>query len=248
MTYTYLKTYNPKDIEDQIVTLRKHFPKLKEPAVPSSLSLPESAEAWFAIPRWQKIAKTYNKAVEQVLAVLGNTRDFVNWREGELGADRFRRREGTDEALAKFGSDDILLIPAQFGLRHRGKSVEDVRGNYQNGEFGLGAFEVACMLLTNPERLTKWDDLWIDCPGDEYDYPDDSDRWSSCPCFRFSGGELRFVARSVGSAYGFYGSASGFSSQCPSNLESRTLEVSEPRLILEIGGKRYEVELQRKAA
>ena len=34
--------------------------------------LPEGAEAWFAIPRWQALAPTYNEAVEMVLGVSGH--------------------------------------------------------------------------------------------------------------------------------------------------------------------------------
>ena len=47
--------------------------------------LPEGAEAWFAIPRWQALAPTYNEAVEMVLGVLAPKRKFHNRIVGRLG-------------------------------------------------------------------------------------------------------------------------------------------------------------------
>jgi indole-3-glycerol phosphate synthase len=38
----------------------------------------------FQIPKWTKIAKTYNEAVEKALSVLAKERNFYNWREGKL--------------------------------------------------------------------------------------------------------------------------------------------------------------------
>src|SRR3989344_6999655 len=63
--YGYLSGYKPKCITEQTNILRQFFPgigyaneKLAEQP------LPEGAEGWFAIPRWQKVAKTYPEAVQ----------------------------------------------------------------------------------------------------------------------------------------------------------------------------------------
>ena len=76
-------------------------------------------------------------------------------------------------------------------------------------EFGLGAFAVGCMLLTHPERLVRWEQLHIDCGGDEYDWLADGD-WSRCPCFSFGDVRVEFSANGVDCADQSFGSASGF--------------------------------------
>ena len=53
----------------------------------------EGAEAWFAIPRWQALAPTYNEAVEMVLGVLATKRKFQNRIAGRLGPTYLRQTE-----------------------------------------------------------------------------------------------------------------------------------------------------------
>ena len=76
-------------------------------------------------------------------------------------------------------------------------------------ECGLGAFAVGIMLLTHENRLKHYDDLWIDCAGDEY-APGAGGGFSRAPCFNFDGADLEFGARDVGGAVDGYGSASVF--------------------------------------
>ena len=218
--YGYLSGYQPKGVADQIARLRELFPELGTADVEiANRELPPNAEGWFAIPRWDKIAPTYNAAVEKVLALISKARDgkFYNYREGNLGPNRLRQHERTVAVLKKLGDQqtehDILIVPAQFGLRHRGRSVRRAREVFNASEFGLGAFAVGIMLLTHPERLQHYDDLSIDCAGDEYDDPGDGGRFSRAPCFDFCGGEVRFGARWFDGARDDCGSASGFVSQ-----------------------------------
>ena len=82
----------------------------------------------------------------------------------------------------------------------------------QGSEFGLGAFEVAIMLLTHPERLLHEDDLWIDCAGGEF-APETNGAFSDAPIFDFSDGRLGFGTGPASLANANYGSASGFSPQ-----------------------------------
>ena len=213
-SYGYLSGYKPKGITEQTNILRQLFPgigfaneKLAEQP------LPPNAKGWFAIPKWQSVAKTYNEAVQKVLDLIKKQRKgmFYNWREGKLGEKYFRQHERTAkklETLAEQQKDyDILVVAAQFGLRHRGRSVRRAREVFTANEFGLGAFEIGCMLLTHPERLQHYDDLWIDCAGNEY-APDADGAFSCAPFFGFYGGGVGFGARWFDSAH--CSSASGF--------------------------------------
>jgi hypothetical protein len=128
-SYGYLSGYKPnsKSMTEQTNRLRELFPgigyaneKLAE------ATLPENAEGWFAIPRWEKVAPTYGEAVQKVLDLIKQTRNgaFYNYREGELGSNQLRQSAKTVSIFQKLGDEqkdqDILVVPAQFGIRHRG--------------------------------------------------------------------------------------------------------------------------------
>ena len=213
-SYGYLSGYKPKGITEQTNILRQLFPgvgfadeKLAERPVPAN------AEGWFAIPKWQTIAPTYGEAVEKVLAKISETRKFKNWREGELGPDRLKQSARAEKMFQTLGDEqkdhDILVVAAQFGLRHRGRSVRRAREVMQVNEYGLGAFAVGIMLLTHPERLMNYDDLYVDCAGDEY-APGADGGFSRAPVFHFHGGKVEFDAGWFDVAYGRCGSSSAF--------------------------------------
>lgn len=215
-SYGYLSGYKPKGITEQTNILRQLFPgvgfadeKLAERPVPSN------AEGWFAIPKWQTIAPTYGEAVEKVLAKISETRKgkFKNWREGELGPDRLKQSARAEKMFQTLGDEqkdhDILIVAAQFGLRHRGRSVRRAREVMQVNEYGLGAFAVGIMLLTHPERLMNYDDLYVDCAGDEY-APGAGGDFSSAPIFVFDDGRVGFYAYWFGFAGVCCGSSSAF--------------------------------------
>ena len=215
-SYGYLSGYKPnsKSMTEQTNRLRELFPgigyaneKLAEQV------LPGNAEGWFAIPRWEKVAPTYGEAVQKVLDLIKQTRNgaFYNYREGELGSNQLRQSAKTVSIFQKLGDEqkdqDILVVPAQFGIRHRGRSVRRAREVMNANECGLGAFAIGIMLLTHPERLNHYDDLWIDCAGDEF-APDAVGGFSGSPFFWFRGARVGFGACDVGNAYGSCGSAS----------------------------------------
>ena len=217
--YGYPQGYAVKPVCEQLVELSKHFNGLNTNDVLACSkelpALPSGAEGWFAVPRWEKVAKTYNEAVEKVLDLIGKTRTFYNYRKGNLGPKYLRLSERTAVALQMLGErqkGDFLLIPAQFGLTHRGRSVRRVRVVYAPSEFGLGSFIAGCMILSHPERLVQWEQLHIDCPGDEYS-PDADGVFSGAPIFHFHGGKVEFGAYWVDYAHESDGSASGFVSQ-----------------------------------
>lgn len=173
MNYTYPKTYQPASLEEQQAILVKHFgikhslfPEIPLNNVPT-FSSSGGYETLFVIPHWTLLGKTYGEALQRVLEAIASTRSFVNYRDGEMEAKYLRETEAKKKAFASC-ENNVILLPAQFGLKHRDESVETVRKNYEANEVGLGAYEVAIMLLTNPSRLQRYDDLWIDCPGDEY--------------------------------------------------------------------------------
>src|ERR1039458_3508903 len=56
----YPPTYRVRPVEAQVTELRKLFPALGSCQEKlARRGLPEGAEAWFAIPRWQTLASTY---------------------------------------------------------------------------------------------------------------------------------------------------------------------------------------------
>ncbi len=215
-SYGYLSGYKPKSITEQTNILRQLFPGIgyaNEKLV--GQSLPSNAEGYFAIPRWDKIASTYGVAVPKVLGLIKKTSNgkFYNYREGQLGPKYLRQSAKTVNAFEKLGDEqkdyNILIVPAQFGIRHRGKSVRRAREVMTASEFCLGAFANGIMLLTHPERLQQYNDLWIDCAGDEF-YLDADGKFAHAPYFSFYGDEVRFGTSWVVHAFGNYGSASGF--------------------------------------
>lgn len=220
--YGYLSGYTkPKDVIWQSNRLRELFSGIGfHDDKAAQMAVPEGAEGLFVIPTWQSFAKahgvsTYVEAVQIVLAKLNETRKgkFYNYRENEMSTNNLRESARKAEVMEQIAQSqkgyDLLVIPAQFGLVHRGCSVRRARVVIGNKGFVLGAFEVGTMLLTHPERLQHYDDLFIDCAGDEFK-PSVEHEFSRAPFFRFSGVWLGFGTNKVGYARGHYGSASGF--------------------------------------
>lgn len=218
-SYTYPNGYKVKGIAEQVAALKSLFPGLKDATFDESIAtrpLPPNAEGWFAIPRWEKLGSSYGEAVDKVLMTIKSKRTFYNYREDQTGPEYLRQHRKTVKAFQKLGDEqkghDILIIPCQFGLRHRGRSVRRAREVMNAVEFSLGAFAVGCMILTHPEREVKWEQLHVDCAGDEFS-PDADGDFSRAPIFLFGGGKVKFFACWCDFADGIYGSASGFLSQ-----------------------------------
>ena len=214
--YGYLSGYKPKSVVEQHNILQQLFPKvigIVEESIAEG-QLPAGAEGWFVIPKWQNFASTYGEAVEVVLDTIKQTRGkFYNYLEGQLGSEYLRQSARTEKLFQQLseaqGNPDLLVVPGQFGLNHRGRSVRRVREVFTTSEFGLGALAVGIMILTHPERLQNVDDLWIDCAGDEYT-PDADGDFSEAPDFRFDDDEVKFDAEWLSHAYEHCGSASAF--------------------------------------
>jgi hypothetical protein len=219
--YGYLSGYKkPKSITEQCNILRQIFPGVgyADEKIAEG-ELPKHAEGWFAIPKWQTIAPTYAEAVQKVLDAIKTARNgkFHNYREGQITNERLRQTAKTEAMFQKLGDEqndhNILVVPAQFGIRHRGRSVRRARELMNANECGLGAFAIGIMILTHPERLSHYDDLWIDCAGDEFDHFDSNVGFDHTLYFKFRVDLVRFVTSYVGRAVDSYGSASGFGPQ-----------------------------------
>jgi len=211
--YGYPVGFRVKDISKQVAMLREFFPgigfadeKLAE------RPLPPNAEGWFAIPRLTRVATSYAEAVKEVLELIKQQRKFGNLCEGIFCPKYQRQTAKTAKMFQKLGDEqkghDILVVPAQFGLRHRDRSTWRAQEVFTANEFGLGPFEVGCMLLTHPKRFAASNNLGIDCAGDEC-APDTDGNFSEVPCFFFEG-RFWFNAHRFDHAYSGFGSASGF--------------------------------------
>ncbi len=227
-TYGYLSGYQkPKGLTEQANRLRELFSgagfvnlDLQGRIEKGEIALPAYAEGWSVIPNWMKNPEawgTYNEALQKVLDAIKKTRNgaFYNYREGQIGPERLRQTKRAEKFFRELseaqGNPDLLIVPTQFGIRHRGRSVRRSREvMLDNGnEFGLGAFAIGIMILAHPERLKNVDDLWIDCAGDEY-APGAGVRFDRAPYFNFNDGGVGFDAGWTGSASGRYGSSSAF--------------------------------------
>jgi hypothetical protein len=210
----YPPTYRVRPVEAQVTQLKSVFPSLgtcleklaRKPLV-------EGAEAWFAIPRWQALAPTYNEAVEMLLGVLASKRKVSNRIIGKLG-DKFLRQSERSKLAEKIlaeqqGGSDILVVAAQAGLLHRGCSARRTRVALAGNEFGLGVFAFGCMLLTHPERLSTVDTLMIDCSGDEYSVRGDY-TFDRVPLFDFDIGGIEFSIFYEDRARNLWGTPTGF--------------------------------------
>jgi len=210
----YPPTYHVRPVEAQVTELKKLFPSLGSCMEKLARKpLLEGAEAWFAIPRWQALAPTYNEAVELVLGVLAAKRKMQNRIVGRLGPIYLRQSERTklaEKILAdQQQGQDFIVTAIQAGMLHRGCSARRARVAMTGNEFGLGAFTVACMLLTHPERLSAEDTLMIDCGGDEYSVRGDY-TFDRVPLFDYDISGIEFSMFYDDRSRNLWGTPSGF--------------------------------------
>jgi hypothetical protein len=210
----YPPSYRVRPVEAQVTELRKLFPALG--SCNERLSrrpLPERAEAWFAIPRWQALAPTYNEAVELLIDVLATRRKVSNRIVGKLSEKHLRQSERSRLAEKILGEqqqgNDILVVAAQAGMLHRGSSARRTRVAMAGNEFSLGVFAFGCMLLTHPERLSTGDTLMVDCSGDEYSVRGDY-TFDRVPLFDYDMAGIEFSIFYEDRARNLWGTPTGF--------------------------------------
>jgi len=210
----YPPPYKVRPVEAQVTEMKKLFPSLGSCMEKMARKpLLEGAEAWFAIPRWQALAPTYNEATEMMLTALASRRKFQNRIVGRLGEIYLRQSERTrlaEKILAdQQQGHDFLVIPIQAGMLHRGCSARRARIAMAGNEFGLGVFTVACILLTHPERLSSEDTLMIDCGGDEYSVRGDY-TFDRVPLFDFDISGIEFSIFYEDRSRNLWGTPTGF--------------------------------------
>jgi hypothetical protein len=210
----YPPTYCVRPVEAQVTELRKAFPTLgacQEKL--GRLPLPEGAEAWFAIPRWEAVAPTYNEAVEKIIEVLAKKRRISNRIAGRLGQEYLRQTERSRLARAILAEQqqgcDILVVAAQAGRLHRGCSARRTRAALAGNEYCLGVFAIASILLTHPERLSTGESLMVDCGGDEYS-PRADRNFDRVPLFDFDLSGIEFSIFYEDRARNLWGTPTGF--------------------------------------
>ncbi|MBI2049210.1 MAG: hypothetical protein HYT29_02140 [Parcubacteria group bacterium] len=179
----YPPEYAVKSIAEQLVIFGKYFPNFDpSSALAYSKNLPErpeGAEGPFVIPNWLNVSREYGEAAEKMCALLASTLLYgKKTSRGAFDLKRLQQSHRTWEAehliYPGIGSphlpgNDYIVLWAQFGFLHRGRSTRRVRSLYAPNEFGLGAFAVTSMLLTHSERFSSQSvPLDIICPGDEY--------------------------------------------------------------------------------
>lgn len=227
--YAYPSEYNGlKPIEKQVDILAGIFKlslggtmEFMEKVLPT-LTLPDWAEGWGAFPSIDAVAarffpevkdpkERYCRATNLVLEKIAASRKFYNYREGEILPDRFQQHERTVQALnliTEKQKGDILIFPFQFGKRHAGRSTRRAWEVMNLPEFGLGAFHTGSQILIHPERLVRYEELDMDCPGDKFSLGADGD-FSKAPIFDFYDGGVEFSTDSVDYPRDYYGSVSG---------------------------------------
>lgn len=220
LKYTYPRSYACKQVSAQFDILRAAFPKLPDLNLEQETS--KNGEGIFAIPHWKLIGTSYTDAVFKIMAKLKESRLTYDWRNGNW-SEEYLKQLPVKETFWNSQTEGIVLISVQFGQKHAGESVQTVRGALEKNELPLGIYECLIMLLTHPERLQSYDDLWIDCPGDEF-APVGGGVFACAPRLHFSDDGVGFDAKGVSDAVEFYGSASGF---VPQPLETGSLESSE---------------------
>ena len=226
VAYGYPKEYKcPKPIEQQIKAIAEIFsldPALTLEYAKKLPVLPEGAEGWFAIPSVDALAQKhfpevidpaekYCRALQLVHQKIAASRLFTNWRDGQIDTAHFKVSPRTQEMMQKIAETqkgDILIIAPQLGKRHGGRSVRRAREVFVANEYGLTSVAIGSIVRVHPERLTRWEELDLDCSGDEFSADGDG-QFGRAPYFFFHD-KVKFDTHDVSYAYDNFGSSSGF--------------------------------------
>lgn len=111
----YHETYKIQPLSQQIASLCSCFPvlssKLTREFIESELpvlKLPRGAEGWFAIPKWDRLARSYGEATELILKAFAVPNLRKN-PESKLDLTRFRQQKRTAEMLAEIGNEAMRM-------------------------------------------------------------------------------------------------------------------------------------------
>lgn len=225
--YIYPKEYDgPKLIEEQVTALAEILGLDPSNALECAKNLPElpvGAEGWFAIPSNNGLKKIFPKIEDDVERYCAGVRfvhkkiatlcNFYNYRDEQITSDCLQVHARTVHALnliTEHQPGDILIVAGQLGMRHRGRSVRRARECFDFNEFGLGVLAVSSIFLNHSNRLVRWEELDMDCSGDEFDDPTFDARFAHVYVFSFDVFEVWFATDWCGRFYGRSGSVSAF--------------------------------------
>jgi len=218
-----------KDLHAQLQALVGILPGLDpEPAlrwyndVYTKLEVPDWVEGVFAVPSefaLQRLfhpniidrAEAYCASVNLLMGKLASSRPSYNYRDGQIDQSHLWRTERTtlmlDALWEMQDKPDFIVLPAQLGMRHRGRSVLRAHECFVASEFGGGSLEGLPITLTHPERFVRWEQLRMDLAGDEFSSGADGQA-DEAPYLDFYDGEVKFDAYYHGNAYENFGALS----------------------------------------
>ena len=182
----YPKNYQVKNIEDQIQLISSVFglyPTYAKIFAKNLKKLTKGPEAYFSIPKISAVAGKYFPEIKNEKEKYYNVTNFIlSLLADSLGLSLENKEEilkkcsmskKTSEKLLELESiqeGDILIIPAQFGKLHAGKTTDEAISTFADNEFGLDIYILGCMLLTHPELISSFKESMF-CMGNEYDSP-----------------------------------------------------------------------------
>ena len=160
----------------------------------------------------------YGRVIEEVVlpalerVYKAQSRNLYNYRTGELGSNYIRLDERVRAILQQMQEQsefDAFIAPVSLGQLWKPQTLSTRNARetcFLNKKLlPLGSVQVGCHLVAMPDRLTDYDHLWIDCPGDEYDWGAGG-TWTSSPYFGFDAGRLEFSTGGADGANGNDGS------------------------------------------
>lgn len=226
-TISYPPEFETKSLSEQVSCLQRIFsdlgpsstcPLLHKRIERGEVELPEGADGWYAVLNREKpgiFGSSYIEDVQTMTGVLRCSRAgrfkheievFKRFLEDHLV--RSARTQSYLFELSKYqGHPDVLIIPAQTGLRYRGVAPVRSRTIIGWNEFALDTFTACSIVMTHRDRLNS-DSLWFDCPADMFHEEDSSARTS---CFHaMDKRAISLAIRKASRADDRFGSATGF--------------------------------------
>ncbi|OGB73688.1 hypothetical protein A3K24_02520 [candidate division Kazan bacterium RIFCSPHIGHO2_01_FULL_44_14] len=218
----YPKNWKVKNVTEQLAKLTELFPGIdlsQVEALVAKVTLQKWHDGIAVLPKlsflgllWgiaDPYGKGYGLICEKLFELIAGSRAFHNYRAGQMNDQYIRIMEQVREQLKKLEAEtpgDVLVLAFDFGKTYAGYSPRNARHEaLNNNQLPLITAQVASLLLTMPDRLTAWEQLFIDCSGDEWDW-DAVGRWLYSVCFRFDDGRLRFDSGNADAPSDDYGS------------------------------------------
>jgi hypothetical protein len=229
LAYFYPRGWKASGLEEQRDRLMAAFPGivLPDPVWEGVVTVGFDGPAYHIFPERLGLRRdipngngdNYGKVIEDVvmpaLKVVYATNGYGchNFRAGKLGPNYIQmmaRGRAILEARQAATNMDAFIAPVSLGQLWT-PFTHSTRNAYETAILSgtmlpEGSLQVGCHLVAMPDRLTAYEHLFIDCPGDQYNWDADG-YWADCPDFHFRDGWLRFDAGHADYASVCYGSA-----------------------------------------